>query len=138
MAATSYPKGKIKILLLENIHQVAVDELRKDGFTVTTAESMPMDQLIEEMKTTHAVGIRSKTPMNEEILKQAPKLLCIGCFCIGTDRVDLAYAASRGIPVFNAPFSNTRSVGARHPCAARLPGEKCCVRLLPALAPLSR
>ena len=110
---TSYPKDKIKILLLENVHQVAVDDLRKDGFTVTTAESMPMEQLIEELKTTHAVGIRSKTPMNEAMLKHAPKLLCIGCFCIGTDRVDLAYAASRGIPVFNAPFSNTRSVGAR-------------------------
>lgn len=107
---TSYPKDKIKILLLENIHQVAIDDLRKDGFTVKTAESMPMDQLIEEMKTTHAVGIRSKTPMSEEVLKHASKLLCIGCFCIGTDRVDLKYAASRGIPVFNAPFSNTRSV----------------------------
>jgi len=110
MTATSYPKGKIKILLMENVHQVAVDELRKDGFSVTCAESMPMEALIEEMKTTHVVGIRSKTPMDAELLKHASKLLCVGCFCIGTDRVDLPWAAAHGIPVFNAPFSNTRSV----------------------------
>jgi D-3-phosphoglycerate dehydrogenase len=107
---TSYPKSKIKILLMENVHQVAVDELRKDGFTVKCAESMPMAELIEEMKTTHVVGIRSKTPMDAELLKHAAKLMCVGCFCIGTDRVDLPWAAAHGIPVFNAPFSNTRSV----------------------------
>lgn len=134
--ATSYPKGKIKILLLENVHQVAVDELRKDGFTVTTAESMPMEQLIEEMKTTHAVGVRSKTPINEEVLKHASKLLCIGCFCIGTDRVDLPYAAAHGIPVFNAPFSNTRSVGARRAASRALARRAGCALAL-ALTPLS-
>lgn len=122
MATTSYPKDKIKILLMENIHQVAVDDLRKDGFTVETAEALPHDELIEKIKTVHAIGIRSKTPLSKEVLENANKLLCIGCFCIGTDRVDLPYAASKGIPVFNAPFSNTRSVGARR---ARLAHSPC-------------
>jgi D-3-phosphoglycerate dehydrogenase len=109
--STSYPKNKIKILLLENVHSAAVELLKKEDFQVECLkEALSEEELKEKIKDVHALGIRSKTKVTEEVLKNANRLLCIGCFCIGTDQVDLDAAEKRGIPVFNSPFSNTRSV----------------------------
>ncbi len=109
---TSYPKDKIKILLLEGVHQSAVDNFNKMGYTnidyVKTA--LPEAELIERLKDAHMVGLRSKTQLTEKVLSQAEKLMAIGCFCIGTNQVDLEYAQKAGIAVFNSPHSNTRSV----------------------------
>jgi len=108
---TSYPKNKIKILLLENVHSAAVELLKKEDFQVECLkEALSEDELKVKIKDVHALGIRSKTKVTDEVLKEANRLLCIGCFCIGTDQVDLEAAEKRGIPVFNSPFSNTRSV----------------------------
>uniref|UniRef100_A0A6B2L5Q4 2-oxoglutarate reductase n=2 Tax=Arcella intermedia TaxID=1963864 RepID=A0A6B2L5Q4_9EUKA len=102
---------KTNILLLENIAQSAVDLLVEQGFHVETAAAISDEQLKEKLKNYHAVGIRSKTTLSKEILEEASKkLLCIGCFCIGTDRVDLPVAQKLGIPVFNSPYQNSRSV----------------------------
>ncbi|KAJ2216438.1 D-3-phosphoglycerate dehydrogenase 2 [Coemansia sp. RSA 487] len=106
-----FNSGDIKILLLENISQKAVDILKKAGYQVEYhTKALDKETLIERIKDVHAVGIRSKTKLTEEVLSHANKLLTIGCFCIGTNQVDLNYAASRGICVFNSPFSNSRSV----------------------------
>ncbi|KAJ2165044.1 D-3-phosphoglycerate dehydrogenase 2 [Coemansia sp. RSA 353] len=103
--------GDIKILLLENISQKAVDILNKAGYQVEFhTKALDKDALIEKIKDVHVVGIRSKTKLTQEVLSHANKLIAIGCFCIGTNQVDLTYAASRGICVFNSPFSNSRSV----------------------------
>lgn len=110
-AATSYPKQKIKVLLLENIHESAQEMFAADGFQVerlTTA--LAEDELVKRMADVHVVGVRSKTQVTERALADAKRLLAVGCFCIGTNQVDLAFANKRGVPVFNAPFSNTRSV----------------------------
>lgn len=111
-ALTSYPKDKIKILFLENISDAAIKVFRDFGYTdikkVTGALSE--DQLIQEIKNVHLVGIRSKTQMTKRVLENAPKLQAIGCFCIGTNQVNLAEARKKGVVVFNAPYSNTRSV----------------------------
>lgn len=111
-ALTSYPKDKIKILFLENISDAAIKVFRDAGYTdikkVTGALSE--DQLIEEIKNVHLVGIRSKTQITSRVIENAPKLQAIGCFCIGTNQVNLAEARKKGIVVFNAPYSNTRSV----------------------------
>ncbi|KAF8428654.1 hypothetical protein EV426DRAFT_635545 [Tirmania nivea] len=101
----------IKILLLENINQTAKDILTKQGYQVEFLKSsLPEDQLIEKIQDVHAIGIRSKTKLTAKVLKEAKNLLAIGCFCIGTNQVDLEYAAKHGIVVFNSPFSNSRSV----------------------------
>merc|ERR1719461_869005 len=107
--ATSFPKGKINILLMEKISQKAVDYFVSQGFTVETADKFTPEQLAKKLPSIHVIGVRSKTKLTKDILtKYAPKLLCIGCFCIGTDQTDLECAAGLGIPVFNSPFANTR------------------------------
>ncbi len=109
---TSLNKHKIKFLLLEGVHESAVETLKKSGYTnidyIKTA--LPEEELIERIKDVHFLGIRSRTQLNENVLNAAEKLLAVGCFCIGTNQVNLAKAIERGIPVFNAPYSNTRSV----------------------------
>lgn len=108
---TSFPKNKIKVLLLENIHALAVQAFKDEQFQVETfAGALPEEQLKEKIKSVHIVGIRSKSRLTEAVLASAERLLAIGCFCIGTDQVDLAAAEKFGIPVFNSPFSNSRSV----------------------------
>ncbi len=109
---TSYPRGKIKILLLENISDSAVAELQNGGYTEIKRISgaLSEDDLIEEIKGVHIVGIRSKTQITERVLENADKLLAIGAFCIGTNQINLKSATRKGIAVFNAPYSNTRSV----------------------------
>lgn len=112
MVELSYPKNKIKIVLLENIHPKAAELLRADGFT--SLEILPSalkgQELIDQIKDAHVVCIRSGTQIRKETLDHCPKLLAIGCFCIGTNQVDLQDAMLKGIPVFNDPHSNTRSV----------------------------
>jgi D-3-phosphoglycerate dehydrogenase / 2-oxoglutarate reductase len=112
MQKLSFDKRRIKFLLLEGIHPTAGDVLTQDGYT--TVKSLPKslagDALQAALKDVHFLGIRSRTELTAEVLDAAPKLTAIGCFCIGTNQVDLAAAAKRGIPVFNAPYSNTRSV----------------------------
>jgi D-3-phosphoglycerate dehydrogenase len=110
-ALTSFPKNKIKVLLLENIHASAADLFRNDKFEVQVVSgAMSESDLIQAIADVHIVGIRSKSQITTNVLEAAERLLCIGCFCIGTNQVDLATANRLGIPVFNAPFSNTRSV----------------------------
>ncbi|HTR53127.1 MAG TPA: phosphoglycerate dehydrogenase [Kofleriaceae bacterium] len=111
MAATSFPKSEIKILLLENIHPVAKQELSAEGFHVEVASgALPEAELAERVRDAHVVGIRSKTQITARVLDEARRLLAVGAFCIGTNQIDLVHANKRGVPVFNAPFSNTRSV----------------------------
>ena len=112
MARYSLDKDKIRIVLLEGVHQNAVDALLADGYTniVRHAKSLSGDALAEAVADAHMVGIRSRTQLTDAVFSSAKKLMAVGCFCIGTNQVDLAAAARRGIPVFNAPFSNTRSV----------------------------
>jgi len=111
MAATSFPKGSIKILLLENIHPVAKAELTAEGFAVeTTSAALPEDELCAKVRDVHILGIRSKTQVTSKVLDEGKRLLAVGAFCIGTNQIDLAHANKRGVPAFNAPFSNTRSV----------------------------
>ncbi|KAG6336104.1 hypothetical protein ID866_3001 [Astraeus odoratus] len=101
----------LKLLLLENISQEAVQYFQAQGFTVDHyTKAFSEDELVEKIPQYHAIGIRSKTRITERVIKAAPKLLVIGCFCIGTNQVDLVTAAKAGIPVFNSPFSNSRSV----------------------------
>lgn len=112
MGQTSLDKSKIKFLLLEGIHQSAVDTLKAAGYTniVCHPKALPEDQLKAEIADSHFVGIRSRTQLTEAVLSGANKLIAIGCFCIGTNQIDLDAATNQGIVVFNAPFSNTRSV----------------------------
>lgn len=112
MATTSLDKSKIKFLLLEGVHQTAVDTLKAAGYTNIEyhTSSLPEEQLKESIADAHFVGIRSRTQLTEEIFAAAPKLIAVGCFCIGTNQVDLNAAMERGVAVFNAPYSNTRSV----------------------------
>ncbi|KAL6900256.1 hypothetical protein GGI43DRAFT_404912 [Trichoderma evansii] len=101
----------IKILLLENVNQTGRDILTGQGYQVEALKtSLPEDQLIEKIRDVHVIGIRSKTKLSEKVLSEAKNLIVIGCFCIGTNQVDLTYAARRGIAVFNSPFANSRSV----------------------------
>jgi len=109
--AISYPKNRINVLLLENVHPVAVEALRAEGFNVETyAAAMTEDELCEKIKNVSVLGIRSKTQVTAKVLDNASRLMAIGAFCIGTNQIDLAGATKKGIAVFNAPFSNTRSV----------------------------
>jgi D-3-phosphoglycerate dehydrogenase / 2-oxoglutarate reductase len=109
---TSYPKEKINVLLLENISEIAVRNFQKSGYTLTQrlSKALPEDELIDAIKNVHILGIRSKTQITSAVLKAASKLQAIGCFCIGTNQVDLSTATESGVAVFNAPYSNTRSV----------------------------
>lgn len=101
----------IKVLLLENVNQTGRDILAEQGYQVEFLKSsLPEDQLIEKIRDVHVIGIRSKTKLTARVLKEAKNLIVIGCFCIGTNQVDLQYAAEHGIAVFNSPFSNSRSV----------------------------
>ncbi|KAK5125542.1 D-3-phosphoglycerate dehydrogenase 2 [Meristemomyces frigidus] len=101
----------IKVLLLENVNKTGQDILRKQGYQVEALKSsLPEDQLIEKIRDVQVIGIRSKTQLTANVLKHAKNLIVIGCFCIGTNQVDLKYAAETGICVFNSPFSNSRSV----------------------------
>jgi D-3-phosphoglycerate dehydrogenase len=107
----SYPKHRIKILLLENVHPDAFEKLSGDGFTVeTVSKSLSEDELIERLQDVHVLGIRSKTQVTKKVIEAAEKLLVIGAFCIGTKQIDLDICKENGIVVFNAPYSNTRSV----------------------------
>jgi D-3-phosphoglycerate dehydrogenase len=108
----SLDKSKIKILLLEGVHPTAVDAFKKDGYHEIDyhPKSLPEPQLIDALRDAYFLGIRSATQLTHAVIDAADKLMGIGCFCIGTNQVDLDAAQQRGIPVFNAPFSNTRSV----------------------------
>jgi D-3-phosphoglycerate dehydrogenase len=112
MTRLSVPKEKIKFVLFEGIHPSAVEALHRDGYTQveTHAKALTGAELKAAIADAHFIGIRSRTHLTADVLDQASKLTAVGCFCIGTNQVDLAHAAKRGIPVFNAPFSNTRSV----------------------------
>ena len=107
----SYPKNRIKILLLENVHPDAFDKLSSDGFTVELVKtSLPEVELIKKLQGVHVLGIRSKTQVTKKVLQAANKLMVVGAFCIGTKQIDLEACKENGIVVFNAPYSNTRSV----------------------------
>jgi len=110
--ATSFPKGEIKVLLLENVHESAHEILRTEGFQIEAmTRALKEDELVAKLSEgVHLLGIRSKTQVTARALAASKRLLSVGCFCIGTNQVDLEAAKSVGVPVFNAPFSNTRSV----------------------------
>jgi len=109
--SVSYPKNRINVLLLENVHPVAIELMKAEGFNV---ESYPAgleeDELCEKIRNVSVLGIRSKTQVTAKVLDNANRLMAIGAFCIGTNQIDLKTATKKGIAVFNAPFSNTRSV----------------------------
>jgi D-3-phosphoglycerate dehydrogenase len=108
---TSFPKDQIKILLLENIHPSAHELFRAEGFQLEALKTaLGEDELVRRIEDAHILGIRSKTRVTERVIAASRRLLGVGCFCIGTNQVDLDAARKRGLPVFNAPFSNTRSV----------------------------
>ena len=108
---TSFPKDKIRVLLLENIHDIGASHLENEGFCVDRIAGSPAPEELDALlHNAHILGIRSKTHLTDELLGKAPRLLAVGCFCIGTDQVDLGAAQMRGVPVFNSPFGNTRSV----------------------------
>jgi D-3-phosphoglycerate dehydrogenase / 2-oxoglutarate reductase len=109
--AISYPKNRINVLLLENVHPVAVELMKAEGFNVETYPAgLDEDELCEKIKTVSVLGIRSKTQVTAKVLENANRLMVIGAFCIGTNQIDLKAATKKGVAVFNAPFSNTRSV----------------------------
>lgn len=109
---TSYPKEKINILFLENISDKAVQHFKQNGYTNVRkiGGALSEEELIKEIKDVHLLGIRSKTQITQKVLDAATKLQAIGCFCIGVNQVNLKAATKKGIVVFNAPYSNTRSV----------------------------
>lgn len=110
--STSYPKDKINILLLENISETAIQNLKGHGYLniKKVSGAYSEEQLLKEIKDVHMLGIRSKTHITPKVLEAAQRLQAIGCFCIGVNQVDLKSAARHGVTVFNAPYSNTRSV----------------------------
>ncbi len=112
MSQQSLQKSKIKFLLLEGVHPSAVEALRSAGYNNIDQhpKALPVEELKSAIADAHFIGIRSRTQLSEEIFTAAKKLVAVGCFCIGTNQVDLDAATQRGIAVFNAPFSNTRSV----------------------------
>lgn len=110
-SVTSFPKERIKVLLLENIHESAAQRFRDDGLSVEVqSAALGERELCEKIEDVHMLGIRSKTRVTPKVLEAGRRLLSVGCFCIGTNQVALEAAAKRGVVVFNAPFSNTRSV----------------------------
>ncbi|MBN3519144.1 phosphoglycerate dehydrogenase [Algoriphagus lutimaris] len=107
----SYPKSRIKVLLLENVHPIGVELLIEEGYDVEVISSaLSEDELCEKIKNVSIIGIRSKTNITKKVLENANRLIAIGAFCIGTNQIDLETCQEKGIAVFNAPFSNTRSV----------------------------
>lgn len=107
----SYPKNRINVLLLENVHPVAVELMKTEGFTVETyPSSLSEDELCKKIKNVSVLGIRSRTQVTDKVLRHANRLMTIGAFCIGTNQIDIKAATRKGIAVFNAPYSNTRSV----------------------------
>ena len=107
----SYPKSRIKVLLLENVHPIGVELLKEEGYDVEVISSaMSEEELCEKIKNVSIIGIRSKTNITKKVLENANRLIAIGAFCIGTNQIDLETCQEKGIAVFNAPFSNTRSV----------------------------
>lgn len=112
MKKTSFPKQQIHILLLEGLHPSAMETFQADGYSHVEfhEKALPEAELKAQIRRAHIIGIRSRTQLTAELLQEAQRLIAIGCFCIGTNQVDLASAQGLGIPVFNAPFSNTRSV----------------------------
>lgn len=107
----SFPRSKIRMLLLENIHPAAVERLQEAGYSVETMKgALDEDDLIEKIKGVHVLGIRSKTNVSARVLEEADRLMAVAAFCIGTNQIDLDACADHGIAVFNAPYSNTRSV----------------------------
>ena len=112
MTKTSLDKSKIKILLLEGVHASAVEAFQADGYTniESHTKALPEPKLVEAISDAYLVGIRSATQLNARVFEHARRLIGVGCFCIGTNQVDLDVAQEHGVPVFNAPFSNTRSV----------------------------
>jgi D-3-phosphoglycerate dehydrogenase len=109
---TSFAKSRMKVVLLEGVHDRAVENLKRHGYTTIERHKKALagDELVAAVSKAHFVGIRSRTRLTAEVVAAAPKLMTIGAFCIGTNQIDLDAAMMRGIPVFNAPFSNTRSV----------------------------
>ena len=112
MKKTSFPRADIKVLLLEGVSQSALDVFRNAGYSQIDfhEKSLPDDELKQHIADAHIIGIRSRTQLTSDVLDQAKRLMAVGCFCIGTNQVDIADAGLRGVPVFNAPYSNTRSV----------------------------
>lgn len=112
MKKTSFPKQDIKVLLLEGVSQTAVENFRAAGYSNIEyhEKSLPEAELVKAIADAHIVGLRSRTQLTAEVLEASRRLMAIGCFCIGTNQVDLVTAQGRGVPVFNAPYSNTRSV----------------------------
>jgi D-3-phosphoglycerate dehydrogenase len=109
--AISYPKNRINVLLLEGVHPVAIELMKAEGFTVETYPAgLDENDLCEKIKNVSVLGIRSKTQVTAKVLEHANRLMVIGAFCIGTNQIDLKTATKKGVAVFNAPFSNTRSV----------------------------
>ena len=107
----SYPKNRINVLLLENVHSKAVDALKEEGYNVEVhPAAMDEDELCERIKNVSIIGIRSKTHITAKVLENANRLIAVGAFCIGTNQIDLDACLKKGVAVFNAPFSNTRSV----------------------------
>jgi D-3-phosphoglycerate dehydrogenase len=110
-AETSFPKSRIRVLLLENVHASAHEIFRQEGFPIEACPgALAEDELVERIRGVHVLGIRSRTRVTKRVLGEARRLLSVGAFCIGTNQVALEAASARGVPVFNAPFSNTRSV----------------------------
>lgn len=109
---TSFDKDKIRILLLEGISETALENFARDGYNNVTLlpKALPREELLEAVADVHMLGIRSRSQLDAEVFAAARRLLAVGCFCIGTNQVDLDAAMAKGVPVFNAPFSNTRSV----------------------------
>jgi len=112
MKKTSYPRQEIRVLLLEGVSASAVETLRTAGYSQIELhdKALPEDALKRRIAEAHLVGIRSRTQLTADVLAEAKRLIAVGCFCIGTNQVDLDAAQAFGIPVFNAPYSNTRSV----------------------------
>ena len=107
----SFPRSRMKMLLLENIHPAAVERLEEAGYSVETVKgALDEDDLIQAIKGVHVLGIRSKTTVTRRVLEKADRLMAIAAFCIGTNQIDLDAASDHGVAVFNAPYSNTRSV----------------------------
>lgn len=107
----SFPRSRMKMLLLENVHPVAIQHFREEGYDVTTVKgALGEDDLIKAIQGVHVLGLRSKTNVTQKVLDAADKLMAIGAFCIGTNQIDLKASTEKGIAVFNAPYSNTRSV----------------------------
>lgn len=112
MSEVSYPREKVNILLLEGISSGAADAFRETGYSSvrTLAGALSEEDLLKQISDVHIIGIRSRTMLNARVLNAAPRLLAAGCFCIGTNQVDKGAATGKGVVVFNAPYSNTRSV----------------------------